>query len=137
MSHLVRIPVRFGEVDSAQIVYFPNLLHYCHVAMEETFREAIGTPYPTLFREERLGFPAVKLETEFASPAAYGDVVEVAVSVPRVGKTSTVFRFEARRASDAKPLFSATVTTVCVDMDTFKPVEVPARYRTAFARLSS
>jgi 4-hydroxybenzoyl-CoA thioesterase len=134
VSHVVRIPVRFGEVDSARIVYYPNHLHYCHVAMEETFREAIGIPYADLLGRERLGFPAVHLDADFRATAAYGDALDVAVSVPRVGRTSATFRFEASRP-DGTAVFRVDVTTVCVDMDRWTPVPVPERYREAFARL--
>jgi 4-hydroxybenzoyl-CoA thioesterase len=137
VSHVVRIPVRFGEVDSARIVYYPNHLHYCHVAMEETFREAIGVPYPDLLGKERLGFPAVHLDADFLETAAYGDTLEVAVSVPEVGRTSATFLFEASRASDGTAVFRARVKTVCVDMERWAPVPVPERYREAFGRLNA
>lgn len=135
MSHVVRIPVRFGEVDSARIVYYPNHFHYCHIAMEETFREAIGIAYADLLGKERLGFPAVHLDADFVETAAYGDTLAVAVSVPEVGRTSATFLFEASRASDGTAVFRAKVKTVCVDMDRWVPVPVPEKYRVAFARL--
>ena len=37
-----RIPVRFGDIDIAKIVYYPRFLHFCHVAMEEMFGHVIG-----------------------------------------------------------------------------------------------
>ena len=48
MSHVVTIPIRFGHVDQARIVYYPHLFHYCHVAMEETFGAAVGITYADL-----------------------------------------------------------------------------------------
>ena len=37
MPFIARIPVRFGDVDYARIVYYPRLLHLLHVAFEELF----------------------------------------------------------------------------------------------------
>jgi YbgC/YbaW family acyl-CoA thioester hydrolase len=102
--------------------------------MEDTFREAIGIAYADLLGTERLGFPAVHVEADYLATASYGDTLAVAVSVPKVGRTSATFRFEASR-SDGTAVFRADVTTVCVDMDRWTPVPVPEKYREAFARL--
>jgi 4-hydroxybenzoyl-CoA thioesterase len=93
-----RITVRFGDADPAGLVYYPVIFHYFHVAMEEFFAARCGTSYACLVAEERLGFPTVKVETEFFSPLFYGDEAEVEVSVPRVGTSSVTFEYAARRA---------------------------------------
>jgi 4-hydroxybenzoyl-CoA thioesterase len=130
------IPVRFGDVDHARIVYYPRFFHFCHVAMEEAFAGVVGLPYHELIGRERLGFPAVRVETDFENTVGFGEVLKMGVVVEAVGNTSVRWRFEGRRSSDAVLAFRARITTVCVDMDRFSPVPVPERYRTALARLS-
>jgi len=137
MSHLVEIPVRFGHVDQARIVYYPHFFHFCHEAMEDTFAAAVGIPYPEVLGRDKLGFPAVHIETDFANPAGYGETLRVAVSVAALGRTSVTFAFHATRASDGETVFRARIVTVCVDMTTFTPVAVPERYRAAFEPLRS
>ena len=137
MTYRCEIPVRFGHVDQARIVYYPWFFHFCHEAMERMFAEAIGIPYSEVLGKDRLGFPAVHIETDFLETVGYGEVLDMGVSVEKVGTTSVTFRFEGRRASDEKTAFRATTTTVCVDMDRFAPVPIPPRYRDAFERLRS
>jgi len=137
MPHVVEIPVHFGHIDQAKIVYYPHLYHFGHVAMEETFREAIGISYPDLIAKERLGFPSVHLETDFLDTVGYGETLRIAVSVVAIGRTSVTWQFEGARTSDGVVAFRTKVTTVCVDMDRFRPVPIPERFRAAMERLRS
>jgi 4-hydroxybenzoyl-CoA thioesterase len=136
MAHVVEIPVRFGHVDQARIVYYPHLFHFGHVAMEQTFRDALGISYPDLIAKERRGFPAVRIETDFMETVGYDETLKIAVSVTRVGTTSVTWRFDATRSSDGERAFRTVVTTVCVDMDTFRPTPVPDRLRAPLAALT-
>ena len=38
----------FGDTDPAGLVYYPNLLHYCHIAMERFFAERCEIKYSDL-----------------------------------------------------------------------------------------
>ena len=135
MAHVVEIPVRFGHVDQARIVYYPHLYHFGHEAMEETFRAVVGISYPDLITKERLGFPAVRIETDFLETVGYADTVRVAVSVVAIGRTSLTWRFEGSRSSDGAVAFRTTAKTVCVDMDRFRPVPIPDKFRPALESL--
>jgi YbgC/YbaW family acyl-CoA thioester hydrolase len=129
------IPIRFGDVDHARIVYYPHFFHFCHVAMEELFAKAVGVPYHELIGKERLGFPTVHVETDFEKTVSFGETLRMLVAVVRIGRTSVTLRFEGFRGSDRERAFVATITSVCVDMDRFAPVPIPDRYRSAFERL--
>jgi len=69
--------IRFSHCDPAGIVYFPTIYHYCHVAFEDAWRVALGTPYSELVARHRLGFPTVHVESDFVTPLRYGDVVTI------------------------------------------------------------
>jgi 4-hydroxybenzoyl-CoA thioesterase len=129
------IPIRFGDVDHARIVYYPHFFHFCHVAMEEMFARHVGVPYHEVVGRERLGFPTVHIEVDFEKTVGFGETLRMQVEVLKVGTTSVVFRFLGVRASDGVTAFAATITTVAVDMDRFTKVPVPPRYREAFERL--
>ncbi len=130
------IPVRFGDCDPAGLVYYPVLFHYCHAAMEEFFAARCGVSYPRLMSESRLGFPTVNARAEFDAPFVYGDEVAVEVYVSRVGRTSATFEYRLRRAGEAEPRASATLVQVAMNLDTRRPVEIPADLRRAFAQSS-
>ena len=128
-----RITVRFGDTDPAGLVYYPVLFHYCHVAMEEFFAARCGVAYAQLVARERVGFPTVNVQARFCAPLVYGDEVEVAVAVTRVGRSSATFEYELRRAGDQALCARATLVQVAMNLDTRRAVEIPAGLRHAFA----
>jgi 4-hydroxybenzoyl-CoA thioesterase len=130
----VRIPVRFGDVDHAQIVYYPRYFHYFHVAFEDFFLSRLGRRYVDVVKRSRLGFPAVRAEAEFRSPLRFGDTLAMRVFVVRIGRTSIAFGYEGRHGK--KLAVVGKVTCVCVDMRTtpFSARPVPAALRRALER---
>ena len=134
MPFSTRIKVRFAEVDAAGLVYYPVLFHYCHVAMEEFFAARCGTTYDRLLAERRIGFPTVNARAEFFSPLVYGDEAEVEVFVSRTGRTSAVFEYHLRRASDGLLCASATLVQAAMNLDERRAVPLPEDLREAFER---
>lgn len=135
MSFSTRITVRFGDTDSAGLVYYPNLFHYFHVAMEEFFAARCGIPYHRLMAEERVGFPIVKAETEFMIPLVYGDVAVVEVSVVNVGRSSATFEHSIRREEDDDEAVCvrARLVHVAMNLDERRAVPISDQLRRAFA----
>ena len=116
------ILVRFGDLDAAGIAYYPQLVNFLHVALEDFFVGHVGRSYPEIFGAG-LGSPTVKVEMDFLSPVRYGDRVEVGVVTEHVGRTSIRMRYEGTVAG--RPVFLARNTMVIVDMPSFRPREVP------------
>ena len=133
MSHVFHKRVRFGEVDQAQIVYYPRIFHFCHLAMEDFFETEMGLPYSVIVKERRLGFPAVSLESDFQAPMPFGADLAIEMSFFKIGTSSlrTRYRF---RDQDGRDCSDVRVTTACVDMDAFKALPIPEDFRTAFER---
>lgn len=117
--------VRFGHIDQAGIVYYPRLVNYFHVAMEEFFGAVLGTDYPSFLSQHRLGLPAAHLDVDFLRPLRYGDHIQVEVSIEKVGNTSVVWRYQIFRPDENEPAARARIVTVNVDMDTFEKKAVP------------
>jgi 4-hydroxybenzoyl-CoA thioesterase len=123
------ILVRFGDLDAAGIAYYPNLVDFLHEAFEDFFRDHVGRPFPQVYAEG-LGFPTVKLEMEFVAPVRYGDSVDVAVAVERLGRSSVQIRYEG--SVKGRPVFHARNIAVVVDVKTFRPVPLPDWLRGRF-----
>ncbi len=136
MSYTTEVKVRFGDIDHAGIAYYPTLYHYFHVAFEDFFEEFVGAPYPEILDQERIGFPTVKVETQFLLPIRYGDTLTITMTVPRVGRSSVEILFTAARRGSERPCILSRQTVVAVDMGTFRPVPLPPRLRERFARCS-
>ncbi|MCP4901280.1 MAG: acyl-CoA thioesterase [bacterium] len=117
--------IRFDDVDGAGIVYYPQYFHLCHAAFEDFFDTAASISYSELIRGRRLGFPTVSIESNFTAPLSYGDQAVVGLAVKNVGTTSATFTYSIRRKRDGVPCFSATVTTVLINLDTQKPQPIP------------
>jgi 4-hydroxybenzoyl-CoA thioesterase len=128
------LKVRFAVVDHARIVYYPRFFHYFHIAFEELFEREFGKTYPQVLDEDHVGFPSVHVEADYIAPARFGDVLRIQVSCVRIGKRSVVLGYRAARASDGVDVCKAQVTTACVDMRTFRSMDVPPRYRDFFTR---
>ena len=133
MSHVYSKRVRFGEVDHAQIAYYPRLFHFCHLAMEDFFEKELSLPYDRVINERRVGFPAVHVDADFRSPMPFGAELSISVSFTRLGRSSVTTRY-GFRDGDGTDCAEVTITTACVDMDAFQSRQIPDDFREAFER---
>jgi acyl-CoA thioester hydrolase len=120
-------PVRYGECDQQGVVFNANYLAYADEAVEHVLRQA-GYSYTGLLRRG-LDTSVVASELQWASPARWGDVVEVDGEVERVGRTSFVV---ALTISVGDRLCCRVRTTyVLIDRDRV-PTPVPDDVRAAW-----
>ena len=134
MKFTIELPVRFGDIDQAGVVYYPRFFHYFHQAFEEWFGRALGRSYPELVLADGIGFPSVRIETEFVKPLRYGDRARVQIEVLEIGRASLTLRYELARVGDGELSARATVKTVAVDNASFAPVPIPQAWRERFER---
>ncbi len=131
MKFATELPVRFGDIDLARVVYYPRLFHYLHQAFEEWFA-SLGTPYPDLVLRENLGFPSVRVETEFLRPLRYGDTARVEIEIVEIGSKSLTLRYGLSRVPGGEACARAVVKTVAINHETFAPVPIPDAWRRRF-----
>ena len=133
MAFRARLPIRFGDVDSAGVVFFPQYFVYFHEVFERFFEEG-GLPYARYVVERRLGFPRVRVESDHAQPVRYGDVLDVALSVAHLGEHSVRLKYVGHRESDGARAVTAEITAVCIDVDAFRATVIPGDVRSLFER---
>lgn len=121
--------VRFADVDNAGIFYYPRFFHAFHVAFETWWEQGARRPYHLVIQEDKVGFPAVHIECDFRKPVTFGDPVEIAVGVKRIGTTSVEFRYEVRHRETGEVHCAADITKAIVDMRTFRPMKPPEKIR--------
>jgi 4-hydroxybenzoyl-CoA thioesterase len=136
MAYRTSIPVRFGDVDHAGIVYYPRYFIYFHEAFEDFFNDN-GLPYQEVLDVRRVGFPTVHIETDYKAPLRYGDSIDLEVTVTRVGEKSATFHYDGYRHRDGVLVCVADITVACIEMGTFKPRPFPDFLRELFARIAT
>jgi acyl-CoA thioester hydrolase len=81
--------VRYAEVDQQGVVFNSHYLLYCDEAMAEFCR---FHDLKQLIHDVQL----VASTLQWSTPLRYGDVAEVEVSCPRVGRSSFTLAFDVR-----------------------------------------
>ena len=91
------IRVRWGEVDAQGVVFNPNYFVYADVAATEFFRAAgvMSGDHPDMGQSY-----VVDARASFRASARFDDLLDVQVSVPRIGRSSYDLRVEIRRDGD-------------------------------------
>ncbi len=126
-------PVKFDDIDGAQILFFARFFNYAHDAMEAFFGQLPGG-YVALINERKIGFPAVHVEADFKSPLRYGDVARIRVTVARVGSSSCSFLHTMSRASDERPVAKVTHVCATADLTSMRPLPIPDDIRALLTR---
>jgi acyl-CoA thioester hydrolase len=122
--------VRFGDTDASGRIFYASLLNHFDAAETEFLRSRDLTY--TSFQESGLGFPRVHVECDYSSALVYDDLMDIAVTVDRVGGASFTLAFavsvNARHAARGK------LTIVCLDRATQRATSLPERLREALTR---
>lgn len=129
MAYRHQIRIRYGEVDMQQVVFNANYLAYVDDAVDTWFRVALGPDY-----HEGLGglgwdIMLKKVVVEWQSPARFGDVLDLDVSIARWGRSSFDVRVDGAVGDQA--VFTAIVTYVGVHHGTVTPASPPDSVRAA------
>ena len=132
MTFESRIKVRFGDEDHAQIVYYPRFFHFFHCAFEDFFDEQ-GMSYRDCLLKDRVGWPAVHAEADYASPVRFGEVLCFEVHISKIGEKSVAFEFRGRH-EDGSLACTGQVIVACISMETYRGQPIPDKYRALFER---
>lgn len=87
MPFTISKPMRFGDCDLTGIAYHPAYLSML-VDVNEAMFASFGVTWKEIMFERRLGLPSVTINLEFKKPAVYGDVLNFAVHVRAIGRSS-------------------------------------------------
>jgi acyl-CoA thioester hydrolase len=111
--------VEFAETDMAGMVHFSNFFRYMEAAEVEYLR-SLGLSVALEWEGKKVSFPRVAASCDFSKPARFEDVIDIAVSVKKVGRTSVTYGFEVTR--DGELLARGQVSTVCCSVDPGRPL---------------
>lgn len=120
--------VEFHDTDMAGIMHFAVFFQYMASAEHELFRSA-GLSVFERVDGKPLSFPRVSASCDYLSPARCEDVLDIAVSIARMGTKSVTYEFaftlEGRAVANGK------MTSVCCVVEPGEPprsVAIPPEF---------
>lgn len=119
--------VRFSDTDASGRIHYIALLYHFDNA-EAEFLRSRGVGY-TVIQDVAVGFPRVHVECDYTGALVYDDLMQIAVTVDRVGRSSFTLAFDA--TVDGRHAARGKVTVVSIDRATQKSTELPEKLRAA------
>jgi acyl-CoA thioester hydrolase len=102
--------VEFHDTDMAGIMHFASFFVYMESSEHELLR-SLGLSVHSMIDGERVSFPRVSASCDYTAPAHCEDVLDVAITVARIGKTSVTYEF--RFTHDGRQVAVGRMTSVC------------------------
>lgn len=124
MAFIYTQKVLFRHCDPAQIVFFPRYYEMLNDATEAFFDEVLDWPFGAMHQTEAV--PTAQIETKFTAPSRVGDVLDIALSCKRVGRSSLDVAFEVRCGDELRLASKSTLVYVNAQG---RPISWPADKR--------
>jgi acyl-CoA thioester hydrolase len=128
-----RLRVRFNECDPQGVVFNANWFLYFDVAVNELWREAIGSY--TDFVAGGLDMVVAEATARFLAPARFDDEVDLALRLTRIGTTAMTTAVTA--TVDGRVCVEGELRHVIVRTDGSGKAPIPADARAAFERYAA
>jgi len=96
--------VRFGDTDAAGVMHFPQLLHWCHQAYEESlerFGLTAGEIFPRPEHSPAVALPVVHCSADYQRPLACGDALTIALRPERIDPGCFELHYRFSRSGEA------------------------------------
>lgn len=115
MTFTTTIPVRFGDVDPAGIVFYPRFFEMLNTAMEDWCAGILALPFRAMHFDRRIGIPMVNINADFKRPSRLGDILEVGITTLSVGNSSC--RLQGDFSCNGELRIKMNYVVVCADLD--------------------
>jgi len=127
--HRTPLQVRFRDTDAFGHVNNAVFFTYIELARIRYLLDVLQPPEPF----ERMPLILARVELDFRSPIMFGEDVEVATRVDRIGRSSIAMSHRMTAAQDARLVGEAQSVLVTYDYAVARPMPVPDEWR---ARIS-
>ncbi|MCA1904633.1 MAG: acyl-CoA thioesterase [Cyanobacteria bacterium KgW148] len=81
--------VYFSDTDGAGVVFFAQILTFCHDAYEASLA-GFGIDLQDFFRDSPLALPIINCEMDFIKPIFCGELLQIAVTGERGGESEFI-----------------------------------------------
>ena len=100
------------------------------------FGDRLGVPYMSILKDRQIGFPTVRLETDFKKPFRFGEPMRLVLDVTSIGRSSSTLRYRGFHGDDDVSSVEALGTIVCIDLETFRTIAFPDDIRSVLEDLA-
>ena len=128
--------IRFSDCDPAGIVFYPQYFVMFNGLVEQWFDDELGIAYSDFVGARRIGLPTVRLEAEFNAVSRFGDPVQLALEVERLGAHSLTLALQCHGERDDDVRMRMRQTLVTTSLATHKAIEIPTDLRDAVSRFA-
>ncbi len=122
--------VRFVDTDASGRIHYTAMLRHFEAA-EAEFLRSHGLHY-TGEQSGGIGWPRVRVECNYTSPVRFDDLLDIAVTVERVGNSSFTLSFAASVAGRA--VADGKLTIVCLDLAARRARSLPDEFGSGLRR---
>ena len=132
---IVPIRVYYEDTDAGGVVYHASYIRFMERARTEWLRE-LGFNQTTLMTTLKIAFAVRSLSVEYQKPARFDDLIYASASIQEMGRASITFEQTITRQNAegvAELLVTASVKVVCVHIEKFKSIAIPAEIRSLLA----
>ena len=118
--------VQFHQTDAAGLMHFASFF----TMMEEAEHELLRSLDMSVVLDDecgRISFPRVSASCDFSRPIHFEDLVDIEVSVQRLGKKSVTYEFRFKH--NGQEVARGLMTSVCCQIDQEPPqsIAIPQR----------
>ncbi len=125
------VRVYYEDTDAGGVVFYANYLKFFERARTEWLR-ARGIGQHDLAARRQVVFVVKTTTVEYLAPSRLDDELKLTVAIERLGRASVSFVQEAWRQDTDESgnladrlLARGTITVVCVDLGSFRPIAIP------------
>jgi acyl-CoA thioester hydrolase len=121
--------VEFSDTDMAGIMHFSNFFRHMEAA-EVDFLASLDLSVSMSEGGKRIGFPRVAASCDYLRPVTFLDVLDISVTVHKVGTKSVTFRFEFTK--EGAVVARGQISAVCcrvVGERQLESIEIPVVIR--------
>ena len=124
--------VRFSHCDPAGIVFYPQYFVLFNELVEDWFNQGLGIDFARFHVEDGMGVPMGSIVCRFLSPSKVGEMLRLALSVNRIGKSSVELNVTGTSGDEVR--VQATLTVVVASLKNHRSVPISDDMRSRLER---
>lgn len=114
--------IRFIDTDASGRIHYTAMFRYFESAEIEFMRQ-----FGVIYGKTQYAFPRVHVECDFFLAIVHDDLIEIEVSLAKLGRSSMRFEFRALKSADLAA--QGAIVIACMDPKTQRAVSIPDELR--------